>query len=204
MTASSIACTPLFLKALPHSIGTISLAMVRLRMPWRISSSVSGMPARYFSSKSSLASAAASTIFSRHSVAEASRSSGMSMYSNFTPWLASSQMMAFIFTRSTTPWKCSSAPTGICITTALPLRRSAIWVCTRKKSAPTRSILLTKATRGTLYLLAWRQTVSDCGCTPPTASYTMHAPSSTRIERSTSMVKSTCPGVSMMLIRCSG
>ena len=32
----------------------------------------------------------------------------------------------------------------------------------------------------------------------------MHAPSSTRIERSTSMVKSTCPGVSMMLMRCSG
>ncbi len=32
----------------------------------------------------------------------------------------------------------------------------------------------------------------------------MHAPSSTRIERSTSMVKSTCPGVSMMLMWCSG
>ena len=32
----------------------------------------------------------------------------------------------------------------------------------------------------------------------------MQAPSSTRIERSTSIVKSTCPGVSMMLIRCSG
>ena len=32
----------------------------------------------------------------------------------------------------------------------------------------------------------------------------MHAPSSTRIDRSTSIVKSTWPGVSMMLIRCSG
>ncbi len=32
----------------------------------------------------------------------------------------------------------------------------------------------------------------------------MQAPSSTRIERSTSMVKSTWPGVSMMLMRCSG
>jgi hypothetical protein len=52
--------------------------------------------------------------------------------------------------------------------------------------------------------LAWRQTVSDWGCTPPTAQYTMHAPSRTRIERSTSIVKSTCPGVSMMLKRCSG
>ena len=32
----------------------------------------------------------------------------------------------------------------------------------------------------------------------------MTAPSSTRIERSTSIVKSTWPGVSMMLMRCSG
>ena len=32
----------------------------------------------------------------------------------------------------------------------------------------------------------------------------MHAPSRTRIERSTSIVKSTWPGVSMMLTRCSG
>ena len=35
-------------------------------------------------------------------------------------------------------------------------------------------------------------------------SYTMHAPSSTRMLRSTSIVKSTWPGVSMMLMRCSG
>src|SRR3979411_27101 len=32
----------------------------------------------------------------------------------------------------------------------------------------------------------------------------MQAPSRTRIDRSTSMVKSTWPGVSMMLMRCSG
>jgi hypothetical protein len=31
------------------------------------------------------------------------------------------------------------------------------------KSAPVRSILLTKAMRGTPYLVAWRQTVSDWG-----------------------------------------
>ena len=36
----------------------------------------------------------------------------------------------------------------------------------RKKSAPTRSILLMKQMRGTWYLSACRQTVSDCGCTP--------------------------------------
>ena len=69
-----------------------------------------------------------------------------------------------------------------------------------KKSAPTRSILLMKQMRGTEYLSACRHTVSDCGCTPATASKTATAPSSTRRLRSTSAVKSTCPGVSMILI----
>ncbi len=47
---------------------------------------------------------------------------------------------------------------------------------------------------------AWRHTVSDWGSTPSLPSNTATAPSSTRSERSTSTVKSTCPGVSMMLI----
>ena len=54
--------------------------------------------------------------------------------------------------------------------------------------------------RGTLYLSAWRHTVSDWGSTPSLPSNTATAPSSTRSERSTSTVKSTWPGVSMMLI----
>ena len=70
----------------------------------------------------------------------------------------------------------------------------------RWNSAPVLSILLTKQIRGTSYLSACRQTVSDCGSTPATASKTATAPSSTRSERSTSTVKSTWPGVSMMLI----
>src|SRR5207244_6521705 len=53
------------------------------------------------------------------------------------------------------------------------------------------------------YLSAWRHTVSDCGSTPATESNTATAPSSTRSERSTSAVKSTWPGVSMMLMRWS-
>ena len=73
----------------------------------------------------------------------------------------------------------------------------------RSGSAPTRSHLLMKAMRGTRYLSACRQTVSDCGSTPPTAQNTATAPSSTRRLRSTSMVKSTWPGVSMMLMRWS-
>ena len=63
-----------------------------------------------------------------------------------------------------------------------------------------RSSLLTKQIRGTLYRLACRQTVWLCGSTPATPSNTATAPSSTRSERSTSTVKSTWPGVSMMLI----
>ena len=70
-----------------------------------------------------------------------------------------------------------------------------------KKSAPILSILLAKTMRGTLYLSPWRQTVSVCGSTPWLESSTTTAPSSTRSERSTSMVKSTWPGVSMMLRR---
>ena len=66
-----------------------------------------------------------------------------------------------------------------------------------------RSSLLTKHMRGTPYLSAWRHTVSVCGSTPATPSNTATAPSRTRSERSTSTVKSTWPGVSMMLTRWS-
>ena len=66
-----------------------------------------------------------------------------------------------------------------------------------------RSILFTNAMRGTRYLSAWRHTVSDCGSTPATPQNTATAPSRTRSERSTSIVKSTWPGVSMMLMRWS-
>ncbi len=70
----------------------------------------------------------------------------------------------------------------------------------KSKSAPTLSILLMKQTRGTLYLVACRQTVSDWASTPSLPSNTATAPSSTRSERSTSAVKSTWPGVSIRLI----
>ena len=87
---------------------------------------------------------------------------------------------------------------------ACAFKRSRICSSTRKKSAPARSILLTNAMRGTPYLFACRQTVSVCGSTPPTEQNTATAPSSTRSERCTSIVKSMWPGVSMMLMRCSG
>ena len=101
------------------------------------------------------------------------------------------------------PRKSPSAPIGSWIGTGCAPSRSII-VCTPwSKSAPMRSILLMYAIRGTWYLSAWRHTVSDCGSTPATESNSAIAPSSTRSERSTSTVKSTWPGVSMMLIRWS-
>jgi len=47
-----------------------------------------------------------------------------------------------------------------------------------------------KHKRGTAYLSACLQTVSDCGSTPATPSNTTTAPSKTRNERWTSAVKS--------------
>ena len=63
------------------------------------------------------------------------------------------------------------------------------------------SILFTKAILGTLYVSACLHTFSDWGSTPPFAQNTATAPSNTRRERSTSTVKSTWPGVSIILIR---
>ena len=64
---------------------------------------------------------------------------------------------------------CLLYTSGITMGTGLAFRRTFICSWTLKKLAPVRSILFTKARRGTLYLLACRQTVSDWGCTPPTA-----------------------------------
>ena len=104
--------------------------------------------------------------------------------------------------RFTTPLKLSSAPIGTC--KGIGLEPSLVLICstTLKKSAPARSILLTNAILGTLYLFACLQTVSDCGSTPPTAQKTDTAPSSTLSDLSTSIVKSTCPGVSIIFTRC--
>ena len=105
--------------------------------------------------------------------------------------------------RSTTPLNSASAPMGSCTLIGFAPRRSRMLCTQLSKWAPIRSILLMKAMRGTRYLSAWRQTVSDWGSTPATESNTATAPSSTRSERSTSTVKSTWPGVSMMLMRWS-
>ena len=129
-------------------------------------------------------------------------SAGISSSCHSSP-MPSSQTRARMCTRSTTPRKPLSAPMGSWTTAGTASRRSLIISTERVKSAPIRSILLTKQIRGTSYLLACLQTVSVWGSTPATASNTATAPSRTRRDRSTSTVKSTCPGVSMMLITVS-
>ena len=160
-------------------------------------------PSRKRSSTASSISTTASISAWRIASASAFSSSGTSPTSNSAPSVSDFQTIAFIAIRSTTPMCFASVPMGSWTASGLAPSRSRIISMQRGKSAPTRSILLTKQMRGTLYLSAWRHTVSDCGSTPATASNTAIAPSSTRSERSTSMVKSTWPGVSMMLMRWS-
>ncbi len=143
---------------------------------------------------SSSSSTQASTSLVRYSTAWSLRSAGISVSSKLAPSASPDQTIAFILMRSMTPWKLDSAPIGSCRHTGLPATRSMMSATHLKKSAPILSILLTNTTRGTSYLSAWRHTVSVCGSTPWLPSSTHTAPSSTRSERSTSMVKSTWPG----------
>ncbi len=183
--------------------GTIWLASTARRSPcWSWSAEIS-WPSRYISISRSSFSATASINWSWAACASSVSSAGMSPTSNLAPSSSPDQIWAWSLTRSITPWKFASLPIGNWMGQAFAASRSRIWATAAWKSAPVRSILFTNARRGTEYLLAWRQTVSDCGSTPPTAQNTATAPSSTRRLRSTSTVKSTWPGVSMILIRWS-
>ena len=174
-------------------------AIVPVLKPFLISSSVSSSPSRYFIINSSSWSATASIIAALNSSACSFISSGISVSTMCSPNL-SSCMYAFIFIRSTIPWKLSSAPTGNWIGTAFAF--SLFFNCSTQsmKFAPVISILFTYTILGTLYLSACLQTVSVCGWTPPLAANTVTAPSRTFRDLWTSTVKSTCPGVSIMFI----
>ncbi len=90
----------------------------------------------------------------------------------------------------------------MCNTAGFASSLSTIDCTSKSKSAPVLSNLFTKHILGTLYLSACLHTVSDCGSTPATPSNTATAPSNTLNDLSTSTVKSTCPGVSIILIVC--
>ena len=183
--------------------GKKAISSVPLRIPRRTSSFVSGWPSRNLAISSSSISATVSSSLARYSFACSRRSAGISISWYFAPIVSSSKVIAFILTRSIMPRNLSSAPIGIWMGSGFAPSFSRMVSTAWKKSAPTRSILLMKQMRGTLYLFPCRQTVSDWGCTPCTASNTAQAPSRTRRDRSTSMVKSTWPGVSMMFSRWS-
>ena len=168
------------------------MPMVAFRMASMISSSVRLFgSSKYFSIKVSFCSAAASINKPLYSSTVSTRSSGIAISSQVMPLSSSFQTNALLLIKSTTPRKSSSAPIGTCNGTGRAPSMSLIIPTTLKKSAPERSILLMKPIRGTLYLSANPQFVSDCGSTPETAQNNATAPSRTRNERSTSTVKST-------------
>ena len=175
--------------------------MVALRMPAFSCASVGSWPSRNRFRISSSESATAS-ISAARAFAVSSRSAGISSTEYSAPIVSSCQRIAFISTRSIDTLKLrllANRNMDRHRARSQTLARSS--KSRKPKSAPALSILLMKQIRGTLYLSAWRHTVSDCGCTPCTASKHATAPSSTRRVRSTSAVKSTWPGVSMMLMR---
>ncbi len=165
-----------------------------------ISFSSMGVSARYFSM---IVSSTSAKVSIRPFLALAASSlypSGIGRSSNSMPWFPSFQTISLSFIRSNTPPNDSSDPDGMLRINGLTPSRSFNCPITPQKSAPSRSILFMKAILGTPYLSAWCHTVSDWGSTPPTAQKTPIAPSSTLKDLSTSMVKSTCPGVSMICI----
>ncbi len=176
-------------------VSTISLLRVRVRRPCLISASgrLHLLQGTYPLALQRLP-AAASTSSVRYSSAISCMSAGISSYVKVMPWSASFQLIAFILIRSTTPWKFSSRQCSVESEQELAPRRSldlpdnAQEVC-----ASTVHFVNENHTRN-WYLSAWRQTVSDWGSTPDEPQNTTTAPSSTRRERSTSIVKSTCPG----------
>ena len=132
-------------------MGTMLRSHVALRTASCISSSLilSGFSKNFSISLSSY-SATASTSCARHSLASSNISAGISISSKVMPSVSMCHRMPFIFIRSTTPPKSSSAPMGNCKGTALLPNISRTCFTTIKKSAPARSILLTKPMRGTL------------------------------------------------------
>ena len=172
-------------------------------MPAFNSAIVGVSPSRNFSSSTSSVSAITSINCKRKASAFFCNSAGIGSTENSAPIVSSCQTMAFISIKSITPLKLASAPIGSCNATGRAPRRLRMVSRTCSKSAPFLSILLTKQIRGTLYLSPWRHTVSLCGCTPETESNNATALSKTLRLRSTSAVKSTWPGVSMMLMRTS-
>ena len=190
-------CTPRLRSAEPAKTGKIFPASVPLRRAARSSGAGTASPARYFSAAASSTSAAASSSASRYRAHDSLSASESGARDTPAPWSSAENETFSIVTRSATAPNVPSSPSGTVSGTPRALSLRAMSSTTRSKSAPGRSSLLTNARRGIPCRSACRQTTSDCGSTPPTPQNIATAPSSTRSDRSTSMVKSTWPGVSI-------
>jgi len=156
-------------------------------------------PSRYLWVSSSSISATVSTIFSRCVRAASTRSAGISIVSDSRPgprpdrrspsWRSGPRR------RGTSPRSRSGAGSARAAPEAL-----ADHVHAAPEVGAVRSSLLMKQMRGTRYRSAGARRFRT-GAPHGHAVEDHDAPSSTRRLRSTSTVKSTCPGVSMMLIR---
>ena len=194
---SSRAWTPTDFDAVAHTTGMSLPAEIPARSAFSISGSPSDPSSRYFASRSSSVSAAASTSFSRYSLARSESSAGISPSAGLLP----ASVTAFILTRSTYPLKPDSSPMGRCSATSRPLSLFPRDSKVRKKSARSRSRRLTTTTRGRSNSVANFQTFSVWTWTPATASTTTTAASTTRSPARASAMKSPYPGVSTRLIR---
>ena len=104
ITMSSIACTPLFLNAEPHIIGTTFPDIVAALKAFKISRSVKEFSSsKNFSIKDSSNSATASNNSLLNCLASSITSAGISISWNVIPKSASFQVMPLKLIRSTTP-----------------------------------------------------------------------------------------------------
>ena len=138
----------------------------------RARSAVGSLPSRYFAISSSSTSAPASIIVARAARRASSQLGGDRPIVGLGAELRRRPRSTRLHrdqvddAREARPRRRAGAGSA----TGVAPRRSRICVDARgRKSAPTRSILLMNAMRGTRYLSAWRQTVSVCGSTPLTA-----------------------------------
>ena len=119
---------PMLFKAEPQNTNAAVPLEQASFMPCSISLSVNSSPSRYFASKSSSASAAASTRASLYLSTSSIKSAGISC--SLALPVPPSKIKAFILIRSTTPLKESSAPMGSCTGTILSEKLSFIWSST--------------------------------------------------------------------------
>ena len=114
--------------------------------------------------------------------------------------------------KATVPLATSTCQSDLCCSGAKVLIRSlTFFICSWNlaimssgvtwSSLISRSTLLMNKTGRTFSFSAWRTTVSVCGIAPSTAQVRIMHPSTALIARVTSPPKSTCPGVSIRLIR---